>query len=129
MIQFFRGLRHSYDVNTHGRGIYFADSYNGSTSYGNTRGSVKKTAVIRGKLNNNAKVIDYSKANAGALSEIVRGTKLGKALKKCDSDSQASIYAMAKGYNVITSGHGYFNVLNRNAITMSSDIKPKGSKW
>lgn len=113
----------------YGRGIYFADSYSGSTSYGNTRGNAKSTAVMRAKLNSNAKVIDYYKANAGALSEITRGTKLGKALKKCDSDSQASIYAMAKGFNVISSGHGYLNVLNRNAITMSSDIKAKGTKW
>lgn len=113
----------------YGRGIYFADSYSGSTSYGNTRGDVSKTAVMRGKLNSNAKVINYSKANAGALSEIVKGTKLGKVLKKCDSDSQASIYAMAKGYNVITSGHGYYNILNRNAITMSGDIKSVGKSW
>ena len=47
---------------------------------------------------------------------------LGKALKNCDRDSQASIYAMAKGYNVITSGHGYYNILNRNAVTMSKTI-------
>lgn len=108
----------------YGRGIYFADSYGDSTSYGNTRGNVKKTAVVRAKLNNNAKTIDYSTARSGARKEIASGSKLGKALGKCDSSSQASIYAMSKGYNVITSGHGYFNVLNRNAITMSSDIRP-----
>ena len=108
----------------YGRGIYFANSYSGSTSYGNTTGNVKKTAVVRAKLNNNAKTIDYSKAKSGALKEISSGSKLGKTLSKCDSSSQASIYAMSKGYNVITSGHGYFNVLNRNAITMSKDVRP-----
>ena len=113
----------------YGRGIYFASGYSSSTSYGNSSGNVKKTAVIRGKLNSNAKVIDYSSANKGALSEISKGTKLGKVLSKCDRDSRSSIYAMSKGYNVISSGHGYLNVLNRNAITMSSDIKPKSSKW
>lgn len=113
----------------YGRGIYFADGYSSSTSYGNTRGNTKQTAVMRGKLNNNAKVINYSTARSGASQEIASGSKLGKALSKCDRDSQASIYAMSKGYNVISSGHGYFNVLNRNAITMSSDIKPKGSSW
>lgn len=107
----------------YGRGIYFADSYSGSTSYGNTTGNVKKTAVVRAKLNNNAKVISHSQAQSGVRQEIASGSKLGKTLRKCDSSSQASIYAMSKGYNVITSGHGYFNVLNRNAITMSSDIK------
>lgn len=113
----------------YGRGIYFADSYSGSTSYGNTRGDVKKTAVMRGKLNNNAKIINYSTARSGASQEIAKGSKLGKVLSRCDSDSRASVYAMSKGYNVISSGHGYFNILNRNAITVSSDIKPKGSSW
>ena len=113
----------------YGRGIYFADSYYGSTRYGNSTGNVKKTAVMRGKLNSNAKVINYYTASQGASREMASGSKLGKTLRKCDSDSRASIYAMAKGYNVITSGHGYYNILNRNAITMSSDIKPSGSSW
>lgn len=113
----------------YGRGIYFADSYSSSASYGNTRGNLQKTAVMRGKLNNNAKVINYYTASQGVSNEIASGSKLGKALKRCDSDSRVSIYAMSKGYNVISSGHGYMNVLNRNAITMSSDVKPKGSSW
>lgn len=113
----------------YGRGIYFANSYGGSTSYGNTRGDVKKTAVMRAKLNSNAKVINHSTASQGASREIASGSKLGKVLSRCDHDSRASVYAMAKGYNVITSGHGYFNILNRNAITVSSDIKAKGSSW
>lgn len=113
----------------YGRGIYFADSYSGSTSYGNTRGNVKSTAVMRAKLNNNAKVIDSSKAQFGARQEIASGSKLGKVLSKCDSESRPSIYAMSKGYNVISSGHGYYNILNRNAMTMSSDVKAKDSSW
>ena len=107
----------------YGRGIYFANDYSSSTAYGNTTGNVKKTAVVRGKLNNNAKVINYNTADAGVSSEIKSGSKLGNVLKKCDSDSRVSIYAMSKGYNVIASGHGYLNVLNRNAITMSSSVK------
>ena len=113
----------------YGRGIYFADSYSGSTSYGSTSGNVKRTAVMRGKLNSNAKVINYNTASQGASREISSGSKLGKVLGNVDSASRASIYAMAKGYNVISSGHGYLNILNRNAITMSSDIKPKASRW
>lgn len=113
----------------YGRGIYFADDYSGSVGYGNQSGNVKKTAVMRGKLNNNAKVINYYTASQGAANEMASGSKLGKVLRKCDSDSRVSIYAMSKGYNVISSGHGYLNVLNRNAITMSKDVKAKGSKW
>ena len=106
----------------YGRGIYFADSQSGSSSYGNSRGNVKKTAQVRCKLNANAKVMNYSTASRGVASEIASGSKLGKTLKKCDHDSRVSIYAMAKGHNVISSGHGYYNVLNRNAITMSKTI-------
>jgi hypothetical protein len=113
----------------YGRGIYFADSYSSSTSYGGTRGDSKKTAVMRGKLNSNAKVVNYYTASQGVSKEISSASKLGRVLKKADSDSRVSIYAMAKGYNVISSGHGYLNVLNRNAITMSKDVKAKGSSW
>ena len=113
----------------YGRGIYFADDYGGSTAYGGSSGSVKKTAVMRGKLNANAKVVNYYTARQGVSQEMASGSKLGKVLRRCDSDSRVSIYAMAKGFNVISSGHGYLNVLNRNAITMSSDVKPKSSKW
>lgn len=113
----------------YGRGIYFADNYSDSASYGNTRGNVQKTAIMRGKLNSNAKVINYYTAQSGARQEISSGSKLGRTLRKADSASQVSIYAMAKGYNVISSGHGYLNVLNRNAVTMSKDVKATGSKW
>ena len=106
----------------YGRGIYFADNKSDSTAYGNVRGNVKKTAVIRGKLNNNAKVANYYTMLSQMSSEIRSGSKLGKALAKCDSDSAVSIYAMSKGYNVISNGRGYLNVLNRNAITVSSNI-------
>lgn len=116
----------------YGRGIYFADNYSDSTGYGNTTGNVKKTAVIRGKLNNNAKVINYYKAYNGLVDEIQNQTKLGKSLLNCDHDSRVSLYAMSKGYNVISNGRSYINVLNRNAITVSSNVKAsngRSGKW
>lgn len=106
----------------YGRGIYFASDKYSSAGYGNTKGNVQKTAQVRCKLNSNANVINHSHAMSGVRLEIKRGSKLGKVLAKCDYDSQVSIYALAKGYNVITSGHGYYNVLNRNAVTMSKTI-------
>ena len=108
----------------YGRGIYFADSKSESSAYGNTHGNVNKTAQIRAKLNSNAKTISYSQAVSGVKSEINSGSKLGKILAKCDSNSQSSVWALAKGYNVITSGHGYYNILNRNAVTISKSVKP-----
>lgn len=110
----------------YGRGIYFADDYGDSKIYGSTTGNIKATAMIRCKVNSNAKAINYSSARSGLQAEIASGSKLGKTLSKInrtDSQSAVSIYALSKGYNVITSGHGYFNVLNRNAVTMSTTIK------
>lgn len=106
----------------YGRGIYFADSRSASTAYGSSRGDVKKTAVVSMKLNSNAKVIGYRQASNGVQSEIAKGTKLGKALSKVDRHSAESIYALTKGYNVIDAGNGYYNVLNRQAITMSKTV-------
>ena len=114
---------------SYGRGIYFADDYGESSFYGKTKGNIKKTAVVRCKLNSNAKVISYNKATSGLRQEISSGSKLGKALSKCDHASQVSLYAMAKGYNVIHSGHSYYNILSRNAVTMSSTIKARSNKW
>lgn len=114
----------------YGRGLYFADSYSSSAGvYGNRTGDVRRTAVMRGKLNSNAKIISHSQASNGLSSEIGKRTKLGRSLAKMDHDSAVSMWALSKGYNVISSGHGYLNVLNRNALTMSSDIKAAGSRW
>ena len=113
----------------YGRGIYFADDYNESSFYGNTRGNIKKTAVVRAKLNSNAKVITYNKATSGLRQEINSGSSLGKALARCDHASQVSIYAMAKGYNVIYNQNSYYNILSRNAVTMSKTIKAGSNKW
>lgn len=113
----------------YGRGIYFAEGYSRSTVYGSTRGNIQKSAVIRGKLNSNAKIISYSQATSGMQREISSGSKLGRSLARMDSKSAASVYALSKGYNVISSGHGYLNILNRNAVTMSTTVKAVGNKW
>lgn len=113
----------------YGSGIYFASNYRSSAAYGNTRGDIKQTAVMRAKFNSNAKIISYNDATRGVSKEISSGSKLGKTLSKVGHDSQASIYAMAKGYNVISNGANYYNILNRNAITMSKTVKAKGSSW
>lgn len=101
----------------------------GISEYGNARGNIQKSAVIRGKLNSNAKVISYSKATSGLQQEIASGSKLGRSLSRMDNKSAVSMYALSKGYNVISSGHGYLNILNRNAVTMSKTTKAVSDKW
>lgn len=108
----------------YGRGIYFADNQYGASAYGKVKGDVKQTAQIRGKLNANARVMRYDKAQSGVNAEINSGSKLGKVLSRMDTDSRVSAYALAKGYNVIQDnyGQGYYAVLNRTAVTMSKSI-------
>ena len=116
----------------YGRGIYFADNYRDATGYGNATGDISKTAVVRAKLNQNAKIMTYNQAVRGASSEVSQGTKLGKMLSKVDSASRSSLYALAKGYNVVDNGAGYYVILNRRALTMSKDIRQKnayGKGW
>lgn len=113
----------------YGRGLYFSNDYNGSSAYGNVHNNVSKTAMVRAKLNSNAKIMDYYNARSGASNEISKGTTLGKALSKVnDTRSQASIYALAKGYNVLVSDTNfsrdtYVNVLDRSVLTMSDTVK------
>lgn len=107
----------------YGDGIYFAGSTYGSTGYGSTRGDINKTCMMKAKLNSNAKIINYRDAVSGVQNEIASGSKLGQQLRKCKSTSQASIYALSKGYNVIYDRNAdYYNVINRGALTMSSTI-------
>lgn len=113
----------------HGRGIYFADSYSGSTAYGNTSGNISKTAVIRAKLSPNARTISESRASASVSAEISSGTKLGKALANVGRQDRTAIWALSKGYDVIVATNGYHVVVNRSALVASKSIKAMGYSW
>ena len=119
----------------YGRGLYFSNDYSGSASYGNTRGNIQKTAMVRCKLNSSAKIIDYSTARQGYFAECKKTTKFGQALFHCDIEDGISLWALSKGFNVITSSKNtsgrdtYFNVLDRSALTISDKVKATGSRW
>ena len=113
----------------YGRGIYFADDYRDSVSYGNRSGNIKQTAVIRTKLSPTAKTIDVWKADSAAMNEISSGSKLGKALSKLQVKDQSAVWALAKGYDAMVAKNGYHVIINRSALIASKDIKPTGSKW
>lgn len=119
----------------YGRGIYFANDYGSSASYGRTTGNVKKTAVVRAKLNSNAKVAYAYDLDNDINKEVKSGSSLGKALSKLDRADKRSIYALSKGYNVISadrninSSGNYLAVLDRSALSISSSIKAKSRKW
>ncbi len=113
----------------HGRGIYFADSYSGSTVYGNAKGNIKRTAVVRAKLNSNAKTISTVAAERGANQEINSGSRLGKVLQQTTRYDRSALWALAKGYNVMQASNGYHVVLSRTALTASKEIRPAGGRW
>ena len=113
----------------HGRGIYFADSYHGSITYGNHRGNISKTAVVRVKLSTSAKTISESRADSGMMREISSGSKLGKAIAKMGHNDRTAVWALAKGYDAIVASNGYHVVINRSALVASKAINPMGTSW
>lgn len=109
----------------HGRGIYFADSYTGSTAYGNS----SKSKVMRAKVTS-GKSVSESRISSDYHTALNRGDKLARACSRADSASRVNLYALAKGYNVIDAGWGYKVVLNRGALTVSSKTKnATGGSW
>lgn len=113
----------------HGRGIYFADRYRGSTAYGNRMGNANQTAVVRVKLSPSAKTISENSAISGLSKEISSGSKLGRALSKIGHQDQTAIYALAKGYDAIVASNGYHVVINRSALVASKTINAMGTSW
>ena len=84
---------------------------------------------MRAKFNSNARTVSYSRANRGVSNDIASGSKLGRAYKRLDSQSAASIWALNNGYNVIDAG-SYKVVLDRRALSMSSKTTDAtGSRW
>ena len=113
----------------HGRGIYFADSYHGSTTYGRTSGNIKQTAVVRVKLSPTAKTISTKAADAGVSREIASGSKLGRALSKLNSTDRTAVWSLAKGYDAMVASNGYHVIINRSVLIASDAIKSKGITW
>lgn len=113
----------------HGRGYYFADSYRGSTAYGNRMGNAAQTAVVRAKLSPAAKTISESSVNTGLSKELSSGSKLGRALSKIGRQDQTAVYALAKGYDAIVASNGYYVVINRSVLVASKTINAMGNSW
>lgn len=83
----------------------------------------QRNLIVAGILNKNAKVIKSSKAGYQAFMEIKKGTKLGKIIKPLSPEGQEAVYALAKGYNVISdSNNGNKYILNHKALTLSKNL-------
>ena len=114
----------------YGDGHYFDTTRRGSVVYGHTRGDVTKTAVMKAKLNSNAKVVRESTLQRmlsnepKALQRAIK-TPNSRVSHYRSSDNNLSAYALYKGFNVIEVGGGYHVVIDRSALTFSSSITAK----
>ncbi len=128
----------------YGDGTYFANratGWGGSWSYGESTGSTQ----FRSFLNRKAKVISdsaldrqfraWSASHPKAYRNLV-GFSQGYHLNGGSTDGSKSIFAAMCGYNVISSGDGYYTVLDRSAVTTQkkvltrvSALNPKDPTW
>ena len=116
----------------HGKAIYFAGNYYESSVYGSTG---KNPKTMRAKITS-GKAIDEGKLDTMYTNAVNSGDKLARACFRADSGSARNLYALAKGYSVITPSYnkssGYYMVLNRGALTVSDTYKNTkigGSIW
>ena len=100
----------------YGKAIYFASSVPSSAGYAG-RGATMMRAKITG-----GKSISHSSIMSQYRNALASGDKLAKACSRADSNSSVNLYALAKGYDVITSSD-YHMVLNRRCLTVSSQTK------
>ena len=101
-----------------GAGAYF--DMNGGRGTGYASGGTKTVAIINP---NTARVIDVNSLQRQARSWAQTHPQADKQIKRMARTSRASfgnaelsLYATVMGYNVISSGHGYHNVIDRSAV-------------
>lgn len=115
-----------------GKAIYFADDYQGSSYYGNSRQNpVTMRAKVTGGKSITTNSLDTMYSNA-----IRNRDKLALACSNAGGGSAKNLYALAKGYDVVTPSKGswanYYMVLNRRCLTVSDTVKKTnigGSSW
>ena len=68
------------------------------------------------------KSISHSAISSMYSSALARGDKLARSCSRADRSSAMNLYALAKGYDIITTSD-YHLVLNRRCLTVSSKTK------
>ena len=111
----------------YGDGHYFANSYNESKVYGTHLNNVQKTAVVKMKFNNKARIITDRKLRSMLANEpkSIRTMISRLSSGKNGHGGELAVYALRKGYNVIHDGWSYYNVIDRSVMIMSKTIRPK----
>jgi hypothetical protein len=105
----------------HGGQVYGAGTYldkNGGKPTGYGRGNSQTMIAV---LSNKAKPITKSQLQTQTQQWIQSHPKFAKAVGSFNN-SNASIYALAQGYNVITDSFGsYHNVIDRSALVIRKE--------
>lgn len=94
----------------YGYGTYFDMNGGKNTGYANG-------ATTIGVLSKTAKPITLNSLQTKTASWAKSHPQFARAVGSFTRDN-ASIYALAQGYNIITSGSGYYNVIDRSALVM-----------
>ena len=103
----------------YGKAIYFASSVKSSADYSGS--ASQHPAMIRAKITGGKSISD------GSLSSMYRSAlnardPLAVACSRAESSSARNLFALAKGYDIITT-NDYHMVLNRRCLTVSSKVK------
>ena len=100
----------------YGKAIYFASSVPSSAGYAGRNATMMRAKITSGNS------ISHSSAVNMYRTALSRGDKLARACSKADSSSAVNLYALSKGYDVITTSD-YHMILNRRCLTVSNKTK------
>ena len=98
--------------NAYGNGTYFDMNGGRATGYGGSN-----AVTINAVLSPNARTRDYYQLYNKAQQFRASHPQVARATGSL-SDNNISNYALMMGYNVITNGSGYYNVIDRSAIVV-----------
>ena len=102
----------------YGKAIYFASSVSSSSGYSNGKNG---SAMIRAKITGGNAISDRALSNMWNTA-LHNNDPVAKACAKADSSSARNLFALAKGYDIVTTSD-YHMVLNRRCLSVSSRIK------
>lgn len=100
----------------YGKAIYFASSVSSSSGYAGRNASMMRAKVTGGKS------ISHSAATSAYKAAYAKGDKLARACGRAGGSSAVNLYALAKGYDILTTSD-YCMVLNRRCLTVSNKTK------
>lgn len=110
----------------YGKAVYFASSVRSSAGYAGKNATMMRAKITGGKSTS------YTSAQSMFSSALSRGDKLARACSQADHSSAVNLYALAKGYDILTTSD-YHMVLNRRCLSVSqktmTNVTYRTSTW